>query len=235
MRSKLEHILIEQKEFQQTLDALCFVASDRGFREENTLYMTVHSHPDEALTVTQLAEKLNDFFEEKFEFLYMGEYLRNSNNFKASLNNDYRSSSHLHCLIKGRVDEFREYSKEWNKASKLRCNQLFHIEPIVDTIEEAIRYPLKELRKNNGERLEPCGAFVKSPLLKPTFNWHSIFVRAMLHMLSTVLLKALPPLQILSSINVRIIVITVVVSSLMCMLLWPNAPPVRTFDLSVDM
>lgn len=230
MKFEYEIVTINEKSFQGRVNRVFELANKRGFRSENTLCCTFQAKPGTALTGAQLMHKLHKLFSKgKFEIIGMYQTLSNSNCI-VSINDDFRSTTHVHFLLKGRYSEIKMYIDEWNKHAAIKGNKLAHAFPIPneDTLYDFIKYFVDELRKKPGFRYEPALAFLKKRKRHQSTDWFwnaskilsSILAKYRRHMFEKLL--KLSRKRILYPV-LRVVILSVFV---LCISGMSNGPPI---------
>lgn len=228
MKDEREHIIIETTSFQDTLNRLYELSKLKGFKKENSLFVTIHSLPGEAPSISELASQVREFIAPaKFEFIYMGQYLESSTIDKR-IKDDFRSTTHLHCLFKGKVSELEPFAARWNKKSATGGVTLFQVLDLRKDVYSALMYPLRDLHEKNGFVNEPCGAILQVKKTRPSVDWLSSFVVAITNYLIKIRQSSIRGMchsTFLDSRNDSSALVKVKLCLIMCLLDMPNAPP----------
>lgn len=228
MKYKIEHIVIKEPDFQNRLDELYRLAEKRGFRQDNTLFITVQSLPGHAPTATELIHQVYNYLEPgKFEMIAMGEYLENGK-IKVGVNDDFRSTTHFHGIIKCEPHELNQFAANWNKQGKVPGNKLFHYEPVKGNIYMSLEYFTKQLFKRPDSIKEPAIAFLKVKKKANSINWFWNFVEMMRLALRMIRFAAISVLMLLAGNEVTHPLLDMPFNNSFekCIHGLPNGPPV---------
>jgi len=131
-----------------------------GFTEDNSIFASVHSHPDDVLEILALILLVVEFLAPgKFEFIIVGHY-KTKGSYSRRCNEDKTSTSHVHLVIKGKRSELKPFIDKWNKSTPKFGGELFHAEHTEKELFRSIHYMFRDMREDstNGFRLAPIAA-----------------------------------------------------------------------------
>ena len=234
MKYEIEHIVIKEPDFQKRLNELYRLAKERGFRKDNTLFITVQSFPGHAPTTAELIHQVYDYLKPaKFEMIAMGEYLE-SGKIRVGVNDDFRSTTHFHGIIKCETHELNQFAANWNRQGKVPGNKLFHYEPVKGNIYKSLEYFTKQLFKKPGSIKEPAIAFLKVKKKANSTNWLYNFVEMLRLVFQMIRLAAITVLVFLAGYEVTSPLLDTSFKNPFdnCIYGLPNGPPV-TFRISI--